>query len=63
MDEIKQRVENEKLDLDIKIDHLGRFIDSLKIGELDDTQQGLLRAQLAVMQAYSVILQARLQYW
>jgi len=57
----QQRVVDEQTELQDKATKLAEFIKSSPIfAGLDDTQQGLLKAQLSAMQAYGEILALRI---
>ncbi len=57
----QQRVVDEQTELQGKATKLAEFIKSSPIfAGLDDTQQGLLKAQLSAMQAYGEILALRI---
>ena len=58
----RDRVANEKIELDIKIQKLEVFIVSTSsvFESLDEGEKSRLRIQLAVMQAYSQILGERI---
>lgn len=62
MSTFKERLMDEKVELDVKIDKLYDFTISDNFKEIEEIQQSLLIVQLQVMKSYSVILDERLIY-
>ncbi|HGW4592389.1 TPA: hypothetical protein ACNH0U_001913 [Proteus mirabilis] len=57
----QQRVVDEKAELEVKINKLNSFIATNSIfTDMNDTQQGLLMAQVGAMNAYLEILNLRI---
>ena len=57
----QERVINENIELNAKLDALNNFIDTNKsFSSLDSAEQGRLRRQAYVMRAYSDILAERI---
>ena len=64
MQPYQERVVQEKKDLDEKLGNLESFIEhSTVFPTLDSVERAALRAQLGVMQAYSLILGNRIDYF
>lgn len=62
MSTFKERLMDEKVELDKKIDKLYDFTISDKFKEIEEVQQSLLVVQLQVMKSYGTILNERLNY-
>jgi len=60
MSTFKERLNDEYIQLNEKIEKLESFITSANFESVEDTQQALLKAQLMVMKSYSTILYERL---
>ena len=58
--DFKQRLMDEKQQLDEKLGKLGAFIDTEPFEKVDPRQQELLRCQYFTMQTYSDILERRI---
>jgi len=58
--DFKQRLMDEKQQLDEKLGKLGAFIGTEPFGKADPRQQELLRCQYFTMQTYSDILERRI---
>ena len=61
MSQFKERLMDEKQQLDERLSKLGPFIDSEKFNEIDPRQQELLRCQYWTMQSYTDILERRIE--
>lgn len=62
MEEWKERVDEEQGQLGVRIIKLDAFIKGTAFTQLPPVQQGLLRAQKHVMEAYYDILNDRLRF-
>lgn len=60
METFKERLLNEKIELDSRIQKLDNFLDSNKIDNIDSNQITLLNLQVHVMKTYSQILLERI---
>lgn len=60
MEKIKNKVLNEKLELNAKIEKLQKFSLSDEFNNIDSIQKGLLLIQLDCMRSYSSVLEERL---
>jgi hypothetical protein len=58
----KERLENERIELNERINKLGDFIVSDKFQSVQEVQQSLLNIQFAAMNAYSQCLLERLKW-
>jgi hypothetical protein len=59
--DFKQRLMDEKQQLDERTGKLGSFIDTEAFQKIDPRQQELLRCQYSVMQSYVDILERRIE--
>ena len=59
----QQRVVDEKIDLDAKIEKLMTFLEESVFDELDHGEQSRLRIQLEVMKAYGTVLGERIAHF
>jgi hypothetical protein len=62
MSTFKDRLNDEKTQLDEKIDKLEIFISGKDFRKVDPIQKSLLKSQLLIMKTYSQILTERLSY-
>ena len=62
MNTFKDRLNDEKAQLDEKIDKLEIFISGKDFRKVDHIQKSLLKSQLLIMKTYSQILTERLSY-
>lgn len=60
MSDFKTRLLEEKHEVDLKISKLQQFLAGTVFNEIDPRQQSLLKVQLPLMQAYSQVLQERI---
>jgi hypothetical protein len=61
MNDFKTRLENEKFELDERLDKLDAFLVSDKIKEVDDVQKALLQVQAVAMNTYLQCLKERIE--
>ncbi len=61
METWQERLKQEAIDLDSKIEKLLDFITGDKIDELDPANRALLNIQFEVMQAYAKVLDERIE--
>ena len=62
METFKERLIQEKAELDEKIDKLSAFINGDNFVKIEAVQQSLLSVQLRAMQTYSLILVERIAW-
>lgn len=62
MTTFKDRLKDEKVQLDEKIDKLEIFISGKDFRKVDPIQKSLLKSQLLVMKTYSQILTERISF-
>ena len=63
MEDAKSRVKAEQLDLQDKIEKLGRFLVSERYYSLSEEHRFLLSQQYGIMMEYSRVLSRRLVIW
>lgn len=61
MSDFKERLVNEQVDLESKLDKLDAFIATDTFKQLSDVQQALLRIQATAMNTYNQCLKERLE--
>lgn len=61
MEDYQQRVMNEKVELDSKIEKLDEFIKGVVFEDVDPFEQGVMMRQLRAMRSYSQALGERIQ--
>ena len=61
MSDFKQRLLEEQVSLEEKLDKLDSFLESEKSGHIDDVQMALLKVQATAMNTYNQCLKERLQ--
>jgi len=60
MKELIQKLEDEKYELQDKIENLESFLDSEKLKDIKYSQRGLLFEQLHYMKKYFIVLETRI---
>lgn len=60
MEDFIKRIQEEKTELDIKIEKLKSFMGSTKFKEISELNQELLSVQLIFMDGYTAVLNSRL---